>query len=352
MKIIQKLISAALLLTGLFATTGTLQADGQPLKICATVPELGMLASEIGGNRVTVETFARGTEDPHFVDAKPGYIRSLSQADLYLQVGMELEIGWAPALLKQARNQKVLPGQSGFLDASTAISPLDVPKTDINRGMGDVHPMGSPHFLTDPSAGILVAALIRDRLKNLDPAYAAYYDARYRQFEKSLCVKIFGASITDRYANNLHQLALLLHKSGYEGFLAFLKKNGLQSKLGGWMAQMQRLQSNRYVGDHKATWSYLGHVFGLKFTGYMEDTPGVDPSTSHLTELAARMQSEHAKFILSAAYYSPKYARFLAEKTGAGIIPMANQGDARPGTDTYMKFLEYNIHALLNGGQG
>ncbi|MCB1138594.1 MAG: zinc ABC transporter substrate-binding protein [Leptospiraceae bacterium] len=342
--------SARAVLAGIFAltmSTGTLLA-AEPLRICATVPELGMLASEIGGDRVQVESFVRGTEDPHFVDARPGFIRSLSQADMYIQAGMELEIGWAPVLLKQSRNTRIQQGKPGFVDASLVISPRDVPGMEISRSMGDVHPMGSPHYLTDPTAGLLVAGLIRDRLKQIDPGSASYYQARYDNFEKMLSVKLYGPAITIHFAGRLDKLALLLHKAGYDGFLEFLKRNGMHGKLAGWLGQARALQSKYYVGDHAATWSYLSNIFGLRFLGYMEPIPGVDPTTNHLTELAKQMQGKSV-YILSAAYYSPRYASFLAEKTGATILPMANQGQARAGTDTYLDFIGYNISTLLKG---
>ncbi len=322
--------------------------DGR-LEIRATVPELGMLAKEVGGNRVNVESFARGTEDPHFIDARPNFIRSLNQADVFIQIGMEMEIGWVPVLLKQARNPKLNPGSPNFIDASSVITPRNRPTTDVDRSMGDVHPQGSPHYLTDPSAGLLVARLIRDRLKRIDPAYAAYYEARYNQFERQLSTKLFGPALTEKYSGKLDRLALLLHRSGYDGFLAFLKKNGLESSLGGWLKQVQSLQNRNYVGDHQATWSYMAHVFGLTFVGYMEPVAGVEPTTNHLTALASRMQSTSAMYILSAAYYNPRYASFLAEKTGAKILPMANQGEARPGTDNYLDFIGYNVSVLLGG---
>ena len=140
------------------------QEAGKPLKVCATVPELGSLVREIGGNQVAVTVFAKGTENPHFVEAKPSLIKELSQADLYVQMGLELEVGWAPVLLQNASNGKVLQGARGYLDASTVINPMDIPSGTIDRSMGDVHPYGNPHYLTDPLNGLKVAALIRDKL--------------------------------------------------------------------------------------------------------------------------------------------------------------------------------------------
>ena len=319
------------------------------LQVRTTVPELEMLAREVGGNRIEVASFARGTQDPHYVDPRPSFIRDLNQADVYIQVGLDLELGWAPVLLKQARNSKINPGAPGFIDASSVIIPRDRPTGQVDRSMGDVHPSGSPHYLTDPAAGLLVAQLIRDRFKRIDPTYAAYYDAKYKVFEKELCTRLFGAKITQQYSGRLDRLELLLHKSGYSAFMNFLKQNGHDSLVSGWLKDIRSAQSRTFVGDHQATWSYMAFVFGLKIVGYMEAIPGVDPTTNHLSQLAQTMKSQNASYILSAAYYNPRYATFLAEKTGATILPMANQGGARPGTENYIGFIEYNVRTLTGG---
>ena len=140
------LASTVMLISFVLATPLVSAQDAaRPIQVCATVPELGSLAREVGGDRVSITVFAKGTEDPHFVEAKPSFIKALSQCDLYIQVGMDLEIGWAPVLLQNARNGAVLPGAPGFLDASKGISPLEIPTGPVDRSMGDVHPQGNPH---------------------------------------------------------------------------------------------------------------------------------------------------------------------------------------------------------------
>ena len=162
--------------------------EAGPLKVCASVPELGSLVREIGGNQVSVVVFAKGTENPHFVEAKPSLIKELSQADLYVQIGMELEVGWAPLLLQNAGNGKVLPGARGYLEASSVITPMEIPTGIIDRSMGDVHPYGNPHFLTDPLNGLKVAALIRDKLSELRPGQQKYFQERYQAFRQKMGV--------------------------------------------------------------------------------------------------------------------------------------------------------------------
>jgi ABC-type Zn uptake system ZnuABC Zn-binding protein ZnuA len=130
------------MLPGAIAALGHAQSATEPLQVVTTVPELGSLVHEIGGEQVVVTVLAKGTEDPHFVEAKPSFIKALSQADMYVQVGLEAEIGWAPVLLQQARNANVLPGAPGYIDAATVITPLEVP-TGRGPPMG-MTPFGNP----------------------------------------------------------------------------------------------------------------------------------------------------------------------------------------------------------------
>ena len=168
---IQTMMLVSLLMAplGLIGGDALAQGDARPLQVAVTIPDLGSLVREIGGDQVAVTVFAKGTEDAHFVEAKPSFIKTLSEADLFIQMGLEMEMGWAPVLQQNARNAKVLPGARGFLDASTVITPLDVPTGPVDRSLGDVHEAGNPHYLLDPINGLRVARLIRDKLIELRP---------------------------------------------------------------------------------------------------------------------------------------------------------------------------------------
>src|SRR5919109_1753657 len=173
------LLSLLMASLGLPGGDALAQGDARPLQVAVTVPDLGSLVREIGGDQIVVTVFAKGTEDPHFVEAKPSFIKTLSTADLFIQMGMELEMGWAPALQQNARNARVLPGARGFLDASAAITPLEIPSGPVDRSLGDVHPAGNPHYLLDPINGLRVGRLIRDKLIELRPERQRYFEERY-----------------------------------------------------------------------------------------------------------------------------------------------------------------------------
>jgi ABC-type Zn uptake system ZnuABC Zn-binding protein ZnuA len=318
-----------------------------PLQACATVPELGSLVQDVGGDLVTVTVFAKGTEDPHFVEPKPSFIKALSLCDLYLQTGLDSEIGWAPVLLRNARNGAVLPGGRGFLDASRAITPLEVPTGPVDRSMGDVHPMGNPHYLLDPVNGLKVARLIRDKLIELRPEGRAYFEHRHDVFRRRLEAALIGERLATKY--DAEKLALLFERGRLR---AFLRDQGEESLLGGWLGQMLPHQGAKLVSDHN-TWPYFTRRFGLHVIGQMEPKPGIPPTTSHLRALVERMRAEGVKAIVTVPYYDPRHARFVSQHTGATVASLAHQVGARADTDDYVRMLDYNVRQLaaaLSGG--
>jgi ABC-type Zn uptake system ZnuABC Zn-binding protein ZnuA len=318
----------------------------RPIQACATVPDLGSLVREVGGDRVWVTVFAKGTEDPHFVEAKPSFVKALSQCDLYIQTGMDLEIGWAPVLLQNARNGAVLPGAPGYLDASKVISPLEIPTGPVDRSMGDVHPLGNPHYLLDPLNGLKVARLIRDKLIELRPAHKAYFEDRYASFSKRLGAALVGDKLARKY--DVEKLALLFERGRLGAFLA---GQGEEALLGGWLGQMLPHYGAKAVDDHNM-WPYFTRRFGTHVIGHMEPKPGVPPTTSHLRALVERMRVEGVKAVLAVPYYDPRHARFISENTGARVVNLANQVGAREGTDDYLGMIDYNVRQLLGALAG
>lgn len=337
----KKIYAATLLaMTFGFCSAALAQTATGPLKVCVTVPELGSLVREIGGNQVSVVVFAKGKENPHFVEAKPSFIKDLSQADLFVQLGMELEMGWAPVLRQNAANGHVLPGGRGFLDASTAITPLEVPTGTVDRSMGDIHPFGNPHYLADPLNGLKVAALIRDKLTELRPGQRAYFQERYQAFRQKLGAALVGEKLARKY--DFEKLAILYE---HGKLLDFLKQQGDQNLLGGWLGQMLPYYGVKAVADHNL-WPYFAHRFGIVVVGFMEPKPGVPPSTRHLSALIKTMETQKVKLILSSPFFDPRHAQFLAGKTGAKIVEMAHQVGARPGAGDYLSMVDYNLRQL------
>ncbi|MEW6271599.1 MAG: zinc ABC transporter substrate-binding protein, partial [Thermodesulfobacteriota bacterium] len=206
------LAGAAAVVAAPFAP-GAAAQDDAPLRVCATTPDLGALVREVGGDQVEVTVFVKGTEDPHFAEAKPSFVKQLSEADLLVQNGLDLEIAWVPPLLRQARNARILPGGAGFLDAATAIGqPLEIPTSAVDRSMGDVHPRGNPHYLLDPMRGLAVAQAIAAKLSALRPGRSAEFGARLAAFRDELHRRLVGPGLAARYGADVPKLLLLYEK--------------------------------------------------------------------------------------------------------------------------------------------
>lgn len=332
-----------LLLTALLLVVSWTSARGaDPISVCATVPELGSIVREIGGDQVAVEVFTKSTEDPHFTPARPSLIKSLNTCELLVQVGLDLETAWLALLSKSARNPAVLPGGAGFVDASTAITPLDLPTGTVDRSMGDVHPFGNPHYLADPMNGWLVAGLVRDRLAALRPASQPYFDERLAALRKRLAEAIVGAPLAAKY--DVQKLALLAE---HGKLVEFLRGQGDDGKLGGWFGALAEHFGTRVVDDHPI-WPYFARRFGLVVAAHLEPKPGVPPTTKHLAEVVALVQSAGVRAVLASAYYDPRHARFVAEATGIPVVAMANQAGSRPGTDSYVTWVDYNVRQVAD----
>lgn len=295
-----KIAARCLPVLGSFA----LAAQAAPLNVCCTTPELGDLVQQVGGEEVSVTVFAKGAEDPHFVEAKPGFIRALSRADLYVQNGLELEIGWAPVLLQNASNRKVLPGQSGHFDASRCITPMDVPQGTLDRSMGDVHPAGNPHYMLEPLNGLKVADALRAKLAELRPDKASDFQKRHDEFAARM-----------------------------------------RAGLAEWEALLKPHAGAKLFADHNL-WSYFAAHYGLTVSGYLEPKPGIPPTTKHLGEVVARMKTDNVRAVLSSPYFDPRHAAFVKTHTGCNVAECAHQVGARSGVSNYFAMCEHNAKTV------
>jgi ABC-type Zn uptake system ZnuABC Zn-binding protein ZnuA len=322
------------------AGTSVTVVQAAPLRVCATTPDLGSLATTIGGTEVEVSVFARGTEDPHFLEARPSFIKSLSQAQLLLVNGLDLEVGWLPPLLAGARNAAVQPGGRGYFDASRFVEPLEVATGTIDRAAGDVHPYGNPHYLLDPVNGLEVAEAIRDTLERLRPGARQGFTDRFEAFRARLGTLMLGERLGAKYpvdkVAELHALGKLD---------AFLEAQHETALLGGWFGALRGARGTKVVADH-GVWPYFARRFGIDIVELLEPRPGYPPTTKHLQALIERMRTDHVRLILAAAYYDPRHARFVAEHSGATVVSMANQPGVRPGTDDYLGMIDYDVRAV------
>ena len=315
-----------------------------PLRVVATVPDLGAIAEAIGGDEVAVTVLVKGPQDAHFLEPRPSFVQALHEADLFVLVGMDLEIGWVPPLLKTARNPGILPGGPGYVDASTAIVPLEAPQGTVTRAMGDVHPYGNPHYLTDPVNGVRVAALLRDRLSERRPEAAAGFADRYRGFASEVAGKLVGPEAAS--GRNGEEVVRAVDDGRIDALLG-----GAPS--GGWLGVLRAAVGRPAVEDHKL-WEYFARRFGLELVGTLEPKPGIAPTTSHLEQIVQLVQARGVGLILASPYFDPRHARWVAERTGARVVELAHQAGARDGANGYLGTIDYNVRALAAalGGAG
>jgi ABC-type Zn uptake system ZnuABC Zn-binding protein ZnuA len=319
-------------------------ASGEPLSVVATVPDLGSLAQAVGGEDVAVTVLVKGPQDPHFLEPRPSFVRALHEADAFAVVGMELEIGWVPPLLRTARNPGILPGGPGYIDASAAIVPLDVPQGTVTRAMGDVHPYGNPHYLTDPVNGLRVAAFLRDRLGALRPERAGAFAERYRRFADELAARLVGPEAAA--GRDGEAVARAVEEGRLDALLG-------GTPAGGWLGALRGARGRPALEDHKL-WEYLAHRFGLEIVGTLEPKPGIAPTTSHLEAMVRTMQERGVRLILASPYFDPRHARWVAERTGARVVALAHQAGAQEGAVDYLSTVDYNVRAIAEavGGTG
>jgi zinc/manganese transport system substrate-binding protein len=276
------------------------------INVVTSTEDLAAIVKEVGGDKVAVESLAKGYQDPHFVEAKPSFILKLNKADLLVAVGRELEIGWLPPLITQSRNPKIQPGSAGYLDASQNAKILDIPTGQITRAMGDVHPQGNPHFWLDPDNGRLVAQAVQNKLTELSRADAAYFSQRYADFDRRL------AEATKR-----------------------------------WKATMAPYKGVKVVTYHRS-WPNFADAFGIDVIGYVEPKPGIPPSPAHTLDLETAMKQQNVKIVLVEPYFDLKTPNAIGRDTGAKILVMPpSVGGVKEVTD-YFKLFDYDINLLVN----
>jgi len=302
-----------------------------PLRVVTTTSDLAALARELGGQRVEVRAICSGLEDPHMVQGKPSFILAARDADLWIRIGLDLEIGWEPVVIESSRNSRILPGRPGHLDAGLLIEPLDVPAGPVTRDQGDVHPSGNPHYWTDPWNGRLVARGIAERLVQLDPDGADHYRERRAEFERRLDTAMFGTALLGRMTADEVWAAVRANR---------LDERAAQAgtSVGGWWAAMRPLRGARIITYHRS-WTYFAHRFGVHIVGEIEPKPGIPPSAAWLETLARRGRDEGVQIILQEPFYSDRAARRLAERIGAKVVVAPISVGGTPDAQDYLSLL-------------
>lgn len=279
------------------------------LKIVTSTTDLAEFAAEVGGDRVEVESIARGYQDPHYVEAKPSFVLKLHRADLLIAVGLQLEIGWLPPLITQCGNPAVQVGAKGYLDASQFAEILEIPTGVVTRAMGDVHPFGNPHYWLDPENGRRIARGIALKLAEMQPEGAAYFEERFQAFSKRL--------------DEAEKV---------------------------WDGEMKPFRGNKVVTYHRS-WPNFTKRFGLSVVGEIEPRPGIPPGPRHTVEIIQMMKRDNVKVILVEPYFDLKTPNAIARETGAQVVVLLPSVGGEKEVTDYFKLFDYDLALLTRAFQ-
>lgn len=274
----------------------------EPLSVVTTTPDLAAIVKAVGGEQLKVESIAKGFQDPHYVEAKPSYMRLVNQARFLFYVGLQLEIGWLPLLVQGARNPNLTQ-----VELSQGISVLERPTGPISRAQGDVHPEGNPHYWLDPRNGILMARRVAQELKALAPANANYFDQNLKLFESDL--------------------------------------NRRRQK---WEERMAPFRGTEVVTYHKEL-EYLAKWLGISIIDYVEDKPGIPPSPRHLESLIQNMRQHKVKALLVSNFTNPSIPQAVADKGGAKMVVLPVSVGGEKGIESYGDLFDAVIGRLVEG---
>ncbi|MBC8214509.1 MAG: zinc ABC transporter substrate-binding protein [Candidatus Marinimicrobia bacterium] len=268
------------------------------VRVVTSITDFEDIAKTIGGKRITVTSIARGNQDPHYVEVLPSYMMKVRRADVYLQVGMELDL-WSRQIIDGSRNNKLQ-----IVDCSQNINRLEVPTDKIDASMGDIHSKGNPHYWLDPINGIIIAETITNALIEADPDGREYFTSQLLKF-----------------TNDVNQL---------------MKK---------WEVEFKNLVGKKVIFYHNS-WPYFSERFGLEVVQFVEPKPGITPTPTHLDKLIRIIQSDNVKVMAMEPYFSNKAPDFLNLKTGVNVVKIAQSVGAISGVDSYIQMFEFNLKAL------
>ena len=277
------------------------------LNIVASLPEYAALAKEVGGNEVFVTSLARGTEDAHFVNPKPSYIRILNKADILIENGVGMEAGWLPRLVEASRNPKLVLSLNSptRILASDFADILGIPSGRASRSMGDIHPLGDPHFHLSPNNAVAIAEGLKDRFCFLQPNACSTFTQNFTLFEERI-----------------------------------------QQKIGEWKHRMKPLRDINVVQYHR-TFIYLADSFEFSLVDELEPKPGIPPSARHIRELVPRMKAMNVKLIIIEPFHERKTPTFFAQQSGATLAVIPSTIGGVPGTDDYISLIDTIVSRLL-----
>jgi zinc/manganese transport system substrate-binding protein len=312
-------------------------------KVMATLPALKSITEALAGDDFEVTALSKPDQDPHAVSPTPALMKKLREADLFIEIGLQLEI-WADGVATGSGNPNIDKGAKGRLVASSGISREDVPAV-VDRKEGDIHPEGNPHLWIDPLRAKQIADNIATALKAVSPAASAAVDERLKKFKDRIDEALFGAELVKEVG------ARTLTRKALDGSIGpWLEERKLSGKLGGWLKKAASLRGTKAIEFHK-TWIYLAKLLGFEIVGSIQPKPGVEPGPKHLEELKSVMASQKVKLIIVDNFYPVSVPEALARETGAKLAVVPGQPGGEAGTDDYVQFIGFVIDRLVEAAK-
>lgn len=276
-----------------------------PLRVVGTIPDLVDIAKQVGGDRIEAVSIAVGYQDPHYVDPKPSFVVQLNRADVFVQVGLDLEIGWLPPLLNQSRNADIQRGGRGWVDASEGIEILQRPTRPLSRAEGDIHIYGNPHYWLDPLNGKIIAAHLERVFSSLRPDWAREFGSNRARFDARV-----------------------------------------DEAMRRWLDELAPYRGRKVIAYHNS-WPYFERRFGLEIAGFIEPKPGIPPTPRDLVRVITMMRQENIGTIIHSVYYDEKPSEFVAQKASGEVITLATSVEGARGVDDYFALFDYNVSLLV-----
>lgn len=312
-------------------------------KVMVTLAVLKSITDALAGDDFEVTALAKPDQDPHNVTPTPTLMKKLREADLFVEIGLQLEL-WADQVATGSGNPSLATGAKGRLVASAGISREEVPSV-VSRSEGDIHPEGNPHIWIDPIRAKQIADNIASGLKSVSPETAAAVDERLKKFKDRVDEALWGADLVKEAG------ARTLTRKTLDGSLpVWLEDKKLTGKLGGWLKKAQPLRGAKVIEYHKS-WIYLAKILGFEIVGSIQSKPGIEPGPKHIEELKAIIAAQKVKEIIVDNFYDPSVPHALARDTGVKVAVVPGQPGGEAGTEDYVGFMGFVIDKLVEAAK-
>jgi ABC-type Zn uptake system ZnuABC Zn-binding protein ZnuA len=299
----RQLITLTISLATVWIMLGASAADAQKLRVITSTTDLKALTEVVTGDLAEVDAMARPTQNPHDLEVRPSLMVKVRRADAMIVNGLELD-DWADVVAQGANNSNVIPGAPGRIDTSRGIPILEVPKTRVDRSMGDVHPLGNPHYTLDPGMASIVTQNILEGLARIAPQHRAAFERNRQQF-----------------------LARV------------------DEAMGRWTKTLEPYKGSPVVVNH-ALWIYLLTRFGVVQVGTVEERPGIPATANHIVKLVNLMKEDRVKAVIAEPWSDFKLVQRIAQEAGANAAILAATVGSVKGTDTFIEAVDFNVKTL------